>query len=290
MSTPETAALYREPFRRGLSDLGYREGSNITLIPRYAEGNLERVAGLVKELVEAKVDVMLLTRPAVPIAQKLAPSIPVVCAAFSDPVAERLVASLARPGVNVTGLSWQSPESAGKRIELIKELIPGVRRVAIVSGEGDPGALLEARANREVARGAGIGLREFSFRDATSLEGALVGIRQMQAQLLIVISGPLPLAHRSRLIAFATEARIPLMSEGREWAEAGALLAYGPDGADVFRRAATYVDKILRGEKAAEIPIEQPNKFELAINRATAKAIGLKVPESLLLRADLLIQ
>jgi putative ABC transport system substrate-binding protein len=156
-------------------------------------------------------------------------------------------------------------------------------------GEGDPGAPFEARATEELARRAGIELRAFSFPDATSLERVLVSVRQMQAQLLVVISGPLPLTHRKRITAFATEARIPLMSEGREWAEGGALLAYGPDGADVFRRAATYIDRILRGAKAAELPIEQPNKFELVINRATAKAIDLKVPDSLLLRADVVI-
>ena len=189
MGTPETAAWYRESLRRGLYDLGYREGSNITLIPRYAEGKLERLPSLVEELVSEKVDVMFLVRPAVPIAQKLAPFIPVVCATFSDPVAEGVVASLSRPGVNVTGLSWQSPESAGKRIELVKELMPGVRRVAMIWGEDDAGAPLKARATEEVSLQAGIGLRAFSFRDATSLERALVAVRQMKAQLLLVSSG-----------------------------------------------------------------------------------------------------
>jgi putative ABC transport system substrate-binding protein len=289
MSTPDTAAFYREPFRAGLRNLGYREGANIVIIARYAEGKPERIPALVDELVAEKVDVMLLIRPAVPVAQKRAPTIPVVCAGFNDPVAEGVVASLARPGVNVTGLSWQSPDSAGKRLELAKELIPNLRQMALIYAEGDPSTPLDARATEEAARQLGIVVTPFSFRDETSLETTFATIQTQRPQLMFVISGPLPIAHRKRLTSFALETRIPLVSEGRDWAAAGALVAYGPDGADIFRRAADYVDKILRGAKAAELPIEQPRKFELAVNQGTARAIGFDVPKVILRRADVVI-
>ena len=289
MGTPETAAFYREPFHKGLRDLGYQEGTNIALIVRYAEGKTERISALVDELIAEKVDVLLLIRAAIPIAQKRAPSIPVVCGGFNDPVAEGLVASLARPGVNITGLSWQSPDSAGKRVELANELIPNLRQAAVIFAEDDPGSPANEHALEEAAGRLGIKLRRFSFRDETSLESALAEVQKMRPQVLFVLSGPLPLTHRKRLTSFATQARIPLVSEDRAWTEAGALLAYGADGPDIFRRAASYVDKILKGAKAAELPIEQPIKFQLTINRATAKAIYLEVPKSMLLRADAVI-
>jgi putative ABC transport system substrate-binding protein len=261
----------------------------MSLIIRYAGGNSERIPALVDELIAEKVDVMLLVRAAIPIAQQRAPTIPIVCAGMGDPVAEGIVASLARPGGNVTGLSWQSLDSIGKRVELAREVIPGLRQIVMIFAEDDRLSALDAKGVEEAARRVGLGATGFSFRDSASLEDALLAIQKLRPQLLFAISSPLAITHRKRLTSFAIKAHIPLLSEGRDWAEAGALLAFGPDGADIFRRAATYVDRILKGAKPSDLPIEQPLKFQLVLNRATAKAIGLEVPKSVLFRADAVI-
>ena len=290
MSTPEGAAFYREPFHQGLRDLGYSDGTNITLLVRYAGGDPKRIPALVDELIRADVDVMFLIAVAVPVARQKTSTIPIVCPGFFDPVAEGLVVSLARPGGNITGLSWQSLESSGKRLELATEIVPGLRRVAVVFDEGEPGSVLDANRTEMAAQRLGVRIKLYPVRDTDSIDKALSAMLKERPQLLIVGDSSITVTHRKQLASFATKARVPMVSEGRSWAEAGAILAYGPSGADMFRRAAIYIDKILRGAKPGELPIEQPTKFELLVNLTTADAIGLKIPESILLRADEVIR
>ncbi len=289
-SNPDTAAPYREPLRKGLADLGYQEGRDVVFVTRYAHGDKQRIPILVDELISEKVNIMILFRAAIPIAKQRSPTIPIVCPGMGDPVAEGIVASLARPGGNVTGLSWQSLDSIGKRVELARELIPDLRRVAMIFDAEDRLSVLDAKGVAEAARSLGIVSTAHSYRDETSLEEALLAVQKLRPQLLFAISSPLAITHRKRITSFATTARIPLVSEGQDWARAGTLLTYGADAADIFRRGAVYVDKILKGAKPGDLPIEQPVKFELIVNLSTAKAIGLAVPKSLLSRANEVIQ
>ena len=286
MSTPEHAAFVREPLHDGLRQLGYHDGRNITVVARYAGRDPRRFPVLLDELLAANVDVLFLIGPAVPIAKQKTRRVPIVCATCADPVAEGLAVSYARPGGNVTGLSWQSLESGGKRLELATEIAPGFRRLAVMFDAGEVGGTLDAKRLEEAVRRLGTTVRLFATRDTDSVHSALATIVKDRTQVLIVSDTALTNAHRKDIATAATKARIVLISEDRSFAEAGAVLTYGPNAASMFRRAATYIHRILKGASAGELPIEQPTKFDLLVNLTTADAIGIKIPQSILLRAD----
>jgi|SRR5437867_4962784 len=289
--SPTSGQHIREAFRQGLREVGYVDGQNIVIEYRYAEGKAERLPDLAAELVSLKVDVIVAGGTPAPLAAKHATrTIPIVMAAAGDPVGSGLVASLARPGGNVTGLGALSPELGGKRLQLLKEVVPGVSRVAVLWNAANPYAVLVARETEAAARTLGVQAQSLEVRGPDDFENALPAAIRGGAGALIVVEDPLTFQYRMRIADFAARNRLPAIDGYREYAEAGALMAYGANLADLYRRAATYVDKILKGAKPADLPVEQPTKFELVINIKTAKALGLTIPPSLLLRADQVIE
>jgi putative ABC transport system substrate-binding protein len=283
-----------EAFRQGLRDLGYVEGRNVVIEYRNAEGKPERLPALAAELVALKVDVILAAIVLAALAAKQATkTIPIVFASVADPVTSGLVTSLARPGGNVTGLSILSPELIGKRLELLTQAVPGVSRVAVLwelGGGGEP-ADKDVLKRAEVAGQAlGVRLHFVEARDG-DFDRAFSDMTRARAGALTMLpSGGMFFNERRRLVDLAAKNRLPAVYPWREAVDAGGLMAYGPRIADLYRRAATYVDKILKGAKPADLPVEQPTKFELVINLKTAKALGLTIPPSLLARADEVIQ
>jgi putative ABC transport system substrate-binding protein len=286
---------HHEAFRQGLRDLGYVEGRNVVIEYRDAEGKLERRPALAAEVVALKVDVILaaggtLTALA---AKQATTTIPIVFAGIGDPVGSGLVTSLARPGGNVTGLSNLGPELIGKRLELLKQSIPGVDRVAVLR---QPGALGERIANDMLkaadvaARALGLQPQFIEARDPDEFARAFSDMTSARAAALTVLPGAMFLREHRRLVDLAAKNRLPAVYPLREFVDAGGLMSYGANQADLFRRAATYVDKILKGAKPGDLPVEQPTKFELVINLKTAKALGLTIPQSVLARADEVIQ
>jgi putative ABC transport system substrate-binding protein len=275
-----------EVFRKGLREHGYVEGKNIAFEYRYAEGKLDRLPDLAAELVALKVDVIVTASdPAVRAAQKATSTIPIVFAAVSDPVGNNLVESLARPGRNITGLSIQGPELDGKRLELLKEAVPGASRVAVLFWPAYP------PKEREIAAQAlGIQIISLPVRELGDFEPAFATARKENVHALLTSPSALINSVRERIVEFAAKNRLPAMYAGPEFVEAGGLMSYAPSYTDLFRRAATYVDKILKGVKPAVLPVEQPTKFELVINLKTAKTLGLTIPQSLLQRADHVIE
>jgi putative tryptophan/tyrosine transport system substrate-binding protein len=283
---PASSAPWREAFQQGLQDLGYIEGRNVALLPRYAGGNAQRFPQLVDELIAAQVDVIFVVGQAVYAAKQRTDSVPIVCADLNDPVAEGLVASLARPGGNLTGLSWQSSDASGKRLELGNEIVPQLRRIALFFDDSVPYAVSGAAYTRKAANAAGVQIRAFHVRDTRSIDEALSASLTFRPQLFIVIDSSATTINRERFASYAIKAKVPLISEEPVWAKSGALLAYGPNGRDMFRRAARYVDRILKGANPGDLPIEQPTKFELVVNLKTANALGITIAQSILLRAD----
>ena len=283
-----------EAFRQGLRDLGYVEGRNLVIEYRDAEGKLERLPALAAELVALKVDVIVApTTPATVAAKQATKTIPIVFAAGTDPVMDGLVTSLARPGGNVTGLSSLGPELVGKRLELLKQAVPGVDRVAVL---WLPGALGE-RTDKEMLTGAdvaaralGVRLQFVEARGADEFARAFSDMSSARAGALAVLPSNRFLREHRRLVDLAAENRLPAVYTSREFVDAGGLMSYGANLADLNRRAATYVDKILKGAKPGDLAVEQPTKFELVINLKTAKALGLTIPQSVLARADEVIQ
>ena len=284
----------RGAFLKGLRDLGYLEGRNVVIEYRFTEGKLERYPALAAELVALKVDVIVAPlTPAALAAKQATKSIPLVFAAVGDPVADGLVTSLARPGGNITGLSLFGPELVGKRLEQLKHAVPGVSRVAFlwqpgVLGEGSEKDML--KGSEVAARTLGVQLQFVEARGPADLDGAFSEMTRARAGGLTVLPSAMFFGERSHLVALAAKNRLPAVYGSREYVDAGGLMTYGPDLADLFRRAATYVDKILKGAKPADLPVEQPTKFEFVINLKTAKALGLSIPPSLLQRADEVIQ
>jgi len=284
----------REAFLQGLRDLGYVEGRNLGIEYRDAEGKFERLPALAAELVALKVDVILAGGTAQALAAKQATrTLPIVFAQAPDPVASGLVTSLARPGGNVTGLSLLFPELVGKCLEQLKQAVPGVSRVAFL---WQPGALGERtekdllKAAEVAARALGVRPQFVEARGPADFDRAFSDMTRARAGALTVLGGAIFSIERRRLVDLAAKNRLPAVYSAREFVDDGGLMAYGPNVADMFRRAATYVDRILKGTKPGDLPIEQPTKFELVINLKTAKALGLTIPPSLLLRADELIQ
>ena len=277
-----------EAFRQGLRELGYVEGQNIAIEYRWAEGKRDRLPGLAAELVALKVDLIVTAGTTVTRAAKQATgTIPIVMAAIGDPVAAGLVASLAHPGGNITGLSILGPELAGKRLQLLKELLPGLSRVAVLSTLGNPHNALEFQWVRVAAQALGVELELLELRDPDELESA---VNRVRPDALVTLSDPALFDHRSRVVNLAAAGRLPAIYEHREYVAAGGLMSYARSQSDLHRRAAAYVDKILKGAKPADLSIEQPTKFELVINLKTAKALGLTIPQSLFVLADRVIE
>lgn len=281
-----------EAFRQGLRDLGHVEGQTIILEPRWERGKPDRYATLATELVRLNVDIIVAgTTPATLAARNATATIPIVMAAIGagDPVELGLVASLARPGGNVTGLILQTHELAGKRLELLKETVPGVSRVALFWNPQQV-HLAQVKEHEAAARSLGVRLQPVEVRGAEDFEGAFQAAGRGRAGALIMAQASLFSVHRARLADLALHARLPTISGETGFAEAGGLMNYGPNIVDSWRRAAAYVDKILKGAKPGDLPIERPTKFELVINLKTSKALGLAIPPSVLIRADRAVQ
>ena len=292
---PRTAAdgaPYADAFRQGLRELGWIEGKNIVIEYVWAEGNLDRLQSLAADLVRRKVDVILAGNTQAAVAAKNATrTIPIVMGTTGDPVALGLVASLARPGGNLTGLSYSvGVELFTKDLELLKEVLPAIRRVAVLSNPANPAHTLWTKDANVASRFLGLQLQLLEIRGAADFESAFAAMARERAEALLVLPDSLFGFHRVRIQGLAATTRLPAMYGAREYVEAGGLMGYGVDVRDNFRRAAAYVDKILKGAKPAELPVEQPTKFELIINQRTATALGLKIPSSLLLRADEVIR
>jgi len=280
-----------EAFRQRLRQLGYVEGKNIVIEYRYAEGKGERLPDLAAELVQLKVDVIVTTSAGATLAAKKARgTIPIVIAAAADPVGSGLVSSLARPGGNITGLSLMAPDLDGKRLELLKEAVPKVARVAFLREPGGTRGNLPLTEMEAAAKALGLKLLSLEVRSLDDFESAFARAKRESAQALITTSGPLINTQQRRVLDLAAKNRLPAIYHYSEFVEAGGLMSYAPDNTDGWRRAADYVDKILKGAKPADLPIEQPKKFELIINLKAAKQIALTIPPSLLARADRVIK
>ena len=289
-----TAALEANlvgPFRDGLRDLGYVEGRNILIEYRWAEGKYERFPALIAELVALKVDVIVTAgTPAALAVQKAAPSIPLVMVAVGDPIGVGLVASLARPGGNITGLTSIAPELEGKRLELLRQVIPKLSSIAVLWNPDNSfhvGSLKETRAAAQVL---GIKLQLLGVRVSEEFPAAFAAILRERPGALLVLADRIFLHNRVGIVEFEAKHRLPGVYAYRELVEAGGLMSFGPSYAGMHRRAAYYVDKILKGAKPADLPVEQPTKFELVINLKAAKALGLTIPQSVLIRADEVIR
>ena len=291
-STPAATAHNIDAFRQGMRELGHVEGKTFVLELRYAEGRAERFPEIARELVSLKLDLIVAASDVTIAAVKReTQTIPIVMATSNDPVGTGLVASLARPGGNVTGLSLISPELSGKRLELLREVVPGVSRVAFLWNPDVRGAVLDYRETEGAAGPLGLQLQSVEVVRAEELDRAFSVVTKERAQALIVPpSNPVAFGNREQIASFAQKNKLPSIYAQREYVDAGGLMSYGPSAADTHRRAATYVDKILKGTKPADLPVEQPRNFELVINLKTAKQIGLTMPPNVLARADRVIK
>ncbi|MBI2089239.1 MAG: ABC transporter substrate-binding protein, partial [Deltaproteobacteria bacterium] len=290
---PSAAGPHVEAFRQGLRDRGYIEGKNILVEYRYAEGKLDRVPGLVAELLQLKVDVLVigLLLPGVRAAKEATKTIPIVMVSAVDPVAAGLVDSLARPGGNITGLATLQRDLSGKRLELLKEVVPGISPVGVLWDANAPGPAIAFKEYESAARTLRVQLQSLEVRGPNpDLEGAFEAAAKGRANALITIRNPVLRRYPKRIAELAIKNRLPSMYEGSDYVEAGGLMYYGANDAEMFRRAAIYVDRILKGAKPAELPVELPTKFDLVINLKTAKALGLTIPQSVLYRADKVIK
>jgi len=290
---PTSAAFFSarlEAFRQRLRELGYVEGKNIVIEWRYAEGKLERLPDLAAELVRLKVDVIVTAGPGILAAKKASPTIPIVFAAAPDPVGAGIVSSLARPGGNITGLSFMAPDLDGKRLELLKEAFPKVARVAFLWQSGGPGGNLPLTDMEAAAKALGLKLLSLPVRSLDDFESAFARAKREGAQALITNTSGLINTQQRQVLDFAAKNRLPAMYPTSEFVEAGGLMSYAPSFADQWRRAADFVDKILKGTKPADIPVEQPMKFEFIINLKAAKQIGVTIPPNVLVRADKVIR
>ncbi len=278
-------------FLQGLRELGYEEGRNITIEYRFADGRPERLPGLAADLVRMKVDVIVTGQPPAAMAAKGATgTIPIIFTVAGDPIAEGFVSSLSRPGGNMTGLASIAPALIGKQLELLREVVPRISRVAVLQNPINHGHPPQLRQAEDAARVLGVQLQILKAGSIAEIEAAFAAMRSDRASGLLVLRDPVFVAQRDRIAALAIEARLPTMCGVREEAAAGGLMAYGASNFEMSRRAATFVDKILKGARPANLPVEQPTKFELVINLKTAKALGVTIPPSLLLRADQVIE
>lgn len=277
-------------FVERLGELGWTDGRNITIEYRWADGRPERFGELAIELNKLKVNVIVTWGTATAIAAKRATSaIPIVFTIVSDPVGAGLVASLSRPGGNLTGLSTQHIEAAGKRLELLREVVPNVRQLGVMANIGNPASVLEMRETESIARTLGLAVVKFEFQRAGEIASGIARLKD-RVDALFIAPDAIVNTNRDQINKLALDARIPTMHGYRDPVAAGALMSYGPNYTDLVRRCADFVDKILRGAKPADIPVEQPTRFDLVVNLKTAKALGLAVPPSVLTRADEVIE
>ena len=289
-TTPAGGGQLLAAFVQRLRELGWVDGRNVAIEVRWAEGRSERASEVVADFARMKVDALVTSGTPTTLAAKQATSvIPIVFAVANDPVGSGFVASLSRPGGNITGLSLQSTDLAGKRLELFREVVPDLRRLAIMAHVGNPGAVLELAEVQAAARALGLEVATLEIRRAEDIAPAFEALNG-RVDALYIETDALISTHRIRINTLALAARLPTMHSVRAYVEAGGLMSYGPNYTDLFRRAGELVDKILRGAKPADIPVEQPTKFDLAINLTTAKALGLEVPPTLLARADEVIE
>ena len=280
-----------DAFRQGLRELGYVEGQNVAIGWRFAEGKTDRLAELAAELVRLRVDVILtINTPATEAAKNAASTIPIVFTFVADPVGFGLVPSLARPGRNLTGLTTITAELSGKRLELLKETLPKVSRVAVLWNSPSKGAAMVFRETEGAGRQLGVQLQDVGVRGAEEIPRAFEAATRGRAGALLVIDDLMISSHQRRILDLAVKRRLPVISTHSDFAESGGLMSYGTKLPDQFRRAATFVDKILKGTKPADLPVEQPMRFELVINMKTAKALGIRFPPSIIVRADQVIQ
>ena len=290
-NSPSTNPARIEAFRQGLRELGYVEGKNISIEYRYAEGKLDRLPALAAELVRLKVDVIVTSSPApTRAAQEATVTIPIVFAQDGDPVASGFVASLARPGGNITGLSTLAPELSGKRLELLKEVVPKLSRVAVFGTSTTPSTAPTLKETELAAGAFKVQHQYLDILDPKDIETAFRAASKGRVDAVLVLAGPVVFSQRAQLADLAAKSRLPAIYPQTEFTEAGGLMYYGANTPDLYRRAATYVDKILKGRKPADLPVEQPTKFEFIINLKAAKQIGLTIPANLLLRADKVIK
>jgi putative tryptophan/tyrosine transport system substrate-binding protein len=289
-SAPAAVSTWVAAFVQRLRELGWIEVRNVVIEYRWAEGRFERLDGFAADFVRQGVDIIVAADTVATLAAKQATAaIPIVFPVATDPVGNKLVASLARPGGNVTGLSVQQTDLAGKRVEMLREILPGLRTLAILANTGSPNAVLDVRETQVAARTLGLDVVTLEIRRAEDIAPAFEALKG-RADALYVVLDPLINSNLLRINTLALGARLPTMHGTREPVEAAGLMSYGTNFPDLFRRAAEIVDKILHGTKPADIPVEQPTKFELVINLKTAKALGLTIPESFLLRADEIIE
>jgi len=280
-----------EAFAQGMRELGYVEGRNLIVEYRWAARKEERLPELAAELVRLKVEVIVTAAaPAIEAAKRATSTIPIVMATAADPVGSGLVASLARPGGNVTGLSALSTDLAGKRLQLARELVPKASRVAVLAYHGTSATRLFLEEMRTAAQQMEVQLVVQEVQAAADLPGAFAAMQRERAQALVVQISPFTADNARRIVDLAAQHRLPAMYDVRSFVDAGGLVSYGPSLPEMFRRAAFYVDRILKGAKPADLPIEQPTKFEMVINLKTARALGLSIPQSLLVRADQVIE
>jgi len=280
-----------EAFRQGLRALGYVEGQNIALEYRWAESKYDRLPGLASDLVRLNVDLIFArSTPGARAAKNATTAIPIVFAAVTDPVNLGIVDSLARPGGNITGLTHIGVDLVGKDFELLREAVPGMGRVAVLANPANPAHVLKLGAAQDAARFLGAKLKVLEVRSSNDFAAAFSAIRREQPDALVTFVNPLTLAHRKLIVDFAAKSRLPAVYEVKEFVEAGVLMSYGTSFPDMYRRAATYVDKILKGAKPADLPVEQPTRFELVLNMKTAKALGITFPPTIMVRADQVIQ
>jgi putative ABC transport system substrate-binding protein len=280
-----------EEYRRGMLELGYVEGRTIETEYLYADAQFDRLPGLAQRLVEHKVDVIVtLSTPAILAAERATSTIPIVFAASADPIETGVVASLARPGGNATGLSLMSSDLSAKRLELIHTLVPRVSRIAVLWDSSNPGMALRVRETKAAAERSKVGFLDAGAHDLDELEAMFAELSKRPPEAMVVTTEPFTRQHRTRILDFMTRNAIPCMYEDGRFVEEGGLISYGPNVPDLYRRAAVYVDKIIKGAKPADLPVEQPTKFELIINLKTAKALGLTVPDSVIVSADKVIE
>jgi putative ABC transport system substrate-binding protein len=289
--SPSTISDRIEAFRQGLRELGYVEGKNIVIEWRYAESNADRLPSLAAELVRLKVDLIVTAgSPPTRAAKEATSTIPIVMGLDPDPVGNKFVASLARPGGSITGLSSLSPEITGKQLELLKETVPKLFHVAVLGSSTRPGNAQSLREVELAAGALGVKLQYLDVLGPKDIETAFRGASKGRAEAVLVLAGPVLNSHRPQIADLAAKNRLPAIYERAEFMDAGGLMFYGASITEMFRRAATYVDKILKGAKPADLPVEQPKKFEFVINLKAAKQIGLTIPPNVLARADRVIR
>jgi putative tryptophan/tyrosine transport system substrate-binding protein len=280
-----------DAFREGLRDLGYIEGRDVVLEARWAEGKLDRLNDLAADLVALKVDLITtLSTPAALAARKATTTIPIVFTGVGDPVGAGVVPSLAHPGGNATGMSLLATELSGKRLEILQELVPDVSRVAMLWNDTNPSMVLRAQETQDAAAKRRVLVESIGVHDLVDFEHAFTTIESGRIDALLTLVDPFTLRHRNKIVDFAAQRRLPAIYESREFVEADGLVSYGPSLRVMQRRAAGYVDKIFKGAKPADLPVQQPTMFELVINLRAAKTLGLTIPPSIMVRADEVIE